>query len=145
MSRAVKPKTRSRTAESTKTAARAVAVGLSLKGPAKNPVRSVLNHRVPATRAKNLFGQLMKNASTGPVFIERHGRPQVVMVDFKTYKNLVEVKRTPDEKHLDSLRAEFDTLFAQMQTPAVRKVANDFLSASADELNKVARRPRHRG
>jgi prevent-host-death family protein len=120
-------------------------IGLKLQN-SRTVVGSVLRQHVPATQAKNLFGQLIKDAcNSGPVFIERHGRPQVVLVDFQTYKDLVDTRRTPDERRLEALRVEFDALYAQMQTPAVRKVADIFLSASADELNKAARRRKPRG
>jgi prevent-host-death family protein len=158
MRRPAKPKTASRSARSKGNESTVIAglslkssnqpvksIGVRLKGTSQGVASSVLRQHLPATQAKNLFGKLIKDASSGPIFIERHGKPQVVLVDFKTYKDLVETKRTPDEKRLESLRAEFDTLYVQMQTPAVRKVADDFLSASAEELNKVARRHKHRG
>lgn len=107
---------------------------------------SILPQSVQATHAKNRFGEILKNArSRGPVFIERHGQTQAVVLDITTYTALVEAKRSPDEKRLDELRGEFDALYASMQKPAVRKIADRFLAASAEELNEAARRAKPRG
>jgi prevent-host-death family protein len=98
---------------------------------------------VPATEAKNRFGEMVKRARQGkPVFIERHGQPQVVLIGYDAYRGLVAEKRGPDEKNLHALRAQFDELCANMQKPAARKVADRFLNASAAELNRAARRGR---
>jgi hypothetical protein len=40
------------------------------------------------------------------------------------------------------LREEFDILYARMQTAASRKGIDRLLSASANELNETARKPR---
>jgi prevent-host-death family protein len=116
--------------------------------PAKKVAASVLRRStggfvrgkisVPATEAKNRFGEVMKAAtSRRPVFIERHGRDQVVVLDIDTYKSLLEKRRTPDEKRLEELREEFDALYARMQTPASRKATDKLLAASDEEIDRA--------
>ena len=95
---------------------------------------------VSATVAKNRFGDVLRMAETEPVYIVKHGKPQTVVVDAKTYAKLAKRGRAPHEKQLDSLRAEFDALYATMQTPRWRKGVDALVMASADELNRIAAR-----
>lgn len=96
----------------------------------------VQDSSMPATEAKNRFGEVLKTArERGPVFIEKHGRYQAVVLDIDTYRSLVEKRRTPDEKRLEELRLEFDELYARMQTHEARAVVEKFLSLSDEELN----------
>lgn len=103
-------------------------------------VPSFAGKPIQATQAKNRFGDILKIARDyGPVFIERHGQTQVVVLDITTYRQLIEARRTPDEKRLDALRHEFNELYTQMQSPQAQTVADRFLSAPAEELNQIAR------
>jgi prevent-host-death family protein len=93
---------------------------------------------VPATEAKNRFGEVLKAARTGgAVFIERHGRHQAVVLDIETYKSLVTKNRTPDEGRLERLREEFDALYARMQASAARDATDKLSEVSDEELNRV--------
>lgn len=49
-------------------------------------------HTIPATRAKNRFGELLHTVCYDkvPVLIEKGGRPMAVVVDYQTYMNLIE-------------------------------------------------------
>lgn len=112
--------------------------GTAIRKGGSRPVGGGAIHResVPATEAKNRFGEVLKTArERGPVFIEKHGRHQVVVLDIDTYRTLIEKRRTPDEKRLEELRAEFDELYARMQTDTARAVVDRFLTLSDDELN----------
>lgn len=101
----------------------------------------IQNGSLPATEAKNRFGDVLKAARKGPVFIEKHGRREAVVLDIETYRSLLENRRTPDERRLEELREEFDALYARMQTIEARAVVEKFLSLSDEELNDaVARR-----
>lgn len=110
-------------------------------------VRSDPLNTVNATQAKNRFGDIMKRVSQSEaVFIEKHGSPQAVVLDIESYRALVKKAREPQQVQLDALRAEFDAMYARMQTPKFRKIAEDLSSMSADELNRIsARRMKSRG
>lgn len=93
---------------------------------------------IPATEAKNRFGEMLKAVSSGsPVFIERHGRHQAVVLDIAVYESLLEKRRTPDEKRLEALRKEFDDLYARMQTSTARKATERLSKVSDEELNRI--------
>ena len=108
----------------------------------KTPVRGTAVVRgtlsVPATEAKNRFGEVLKAARAGsPVFIERHGRHQAVVLDIDTYQSLLAKHRTPDEQRLETLREEFDALYARMQTAGARDAVERLSTASDEEINRI--------
>ncbi|MEP7243913.1 MAG: type II toxin-antitoxin system prevent-host-death family antitoxin [Gammaproteobacteria bacterium] len=100
-----------------------------------------------ATQAKNQFGAILRRVRTAaPVFIEKHGAAQAVVLDIGSYRALVHKAREPQQVQLDVLREEFDALYARMQTPVSRNAADRLSSVSAQELNRVAaRRKKPRG
>lgn len=102
---------------------------------------------VKATQAKNRFGAILKSIRNAePVFIERHGTAQAVVLDVESYHALVHRAREPHELQLEALREEFDALYARMQSARARRAVDLLSSASADELNQVAAiRARTRG
>jgi prevent-host-death family protein len=98
---------------------------------------------VTATAAKNQFGVILESARTsGPVFIEKHGQEQAVLLSIAAYNELIHKSKPTEEKALDGLREEFDALYSRMQTAASRKAIDRLLSASAEELNETARKRR---
>ena len=44
--------------------------------------------KVTATEAKNRFGLVLEHAQSGPVFIEKAGRPHSVVLSLKQYREL---------------------------------------------------------
>ncbi len=94
--------------------------------------------RVSATVAKNRFGDVMRMAEAGPVYIVKHGKPRTVVVDARQYEALAEKGRDPQHKAVEALRKEFDVLVASMQTARSRKAFDRLLAASAEELNALA-------
>ncbi len=81
-----------------------------------------------------------------PVFIEKHGKAEAVVLSVSHYRALVRQARNPDEVHLDGLREDFETLYLSMQDDKSRKAVDSLLSASAEDLNKTAvERARRRG
>lgn len=104
-------------------------------------------YTVNATQAKNQFGAILRRVRTAaPVFIEKHGAAQAVVLDIGSYRALVHEARAPQQVQLDVLREEFDALYARMQRSKSRKAADRLSSASAQELNRVAaRRAKPRG
>jgi len=95
---------------------------------------------ISATAAKNRFGEVLRMAETEPVYIVKHGKPRTVVVDAASYDALVRKGRDPADKALDALREEFEALCIEMQSPRSRKAIDRLLTASADELNRVAAR-----
>ena len=92
---------------------------------------------VPATQAKNRFGEILKTArDEGPVFIERHGQPQAVVLGIEAYNKLTSSKHTSQELELDRWTRDFLDLHAKMQTHAARKAVDALFSASDAELNR---------
>ena len=92
---------------------------------------------VPATQAKNRFGEIMQTArESGPVFIERHGQAQAVVIGIDTYNKLVSNERNSQERELDYWTREFHALHARMQTTEARQAVDALFSATDAELNR---------
>ena len=92
---------------------------------------------VPATQAKNRFGEILQTArESGPVFIERYGHAQAVVLGIDTYNKLTSNERSSQERELDYWAREFDTLHAQMQTQESRQAVDALFSATDAELNR---------
>ncbi|HEY7372871.1 MAG TPA: type II toxin-antitoxin system prevent-host-death family antitoxin [Polyangia bacterium] len=96
--------------------------------------------RVSATVAKNQLGRIMRLAEQEPVYIVKHGKPQTVVIGAAAYENLVSRARDRDDLELANLRAEFEAMYASMQTERSQKKVDALLNASADQLNKAAAR-----
>lgn len=92
---------------------------------------------VPATQAKNRFGEILQTArDSGPVFIERHGQAQAVVLGIDTYNKLMSNERTSQERELDYWTREFHALHARMQTEEARQAVDALFSATDAELNR---------
>jgi prevent-host-death family protein len=102
---------------------------------------------INATRAKNAFGEIMESVRNSvPVFIEKHGKAEAVVLNVGDYRTLLRQARTSDEIHLDGLREEFETLYRSMQGDRSRRAVDSLLSASAEKFNETAaKRARRRG
>ena len=96
--------------------------------------------RVSATVAKNQLGQILRMAEQEPVYIIKHGKPQTVVIAADLYEKLMMRAQERDDLQLADLRADFEKMYASMQTERWRRGMNGLLSASADQLNKVATR-----
>ena len=92
---------------------------------------------VPATQAKTRFGEIMQTArESGPVFIERHGQAQAVVIGIDTYNKLVSSERSSQERELDYWTREFNALHARMQTSEARQAVDELFSATDADLNR---------
>lgn len=92
---------------------------------------------VPATQAKNRFGEILQTArDDGPVFIERHGHAQAVVLGIDAYNKLTSNERTSEERQIEYWTREFDALYTKMQTRAARQAADALFSATDAELNR---------
>ena len=96
--------------------------------------------RVSATVAKNRLGQVLRMAEDEPVYIIKHGKPQAVLIAAERYEQLVTRAQDRDDLQLAKLRADFEKMYASMQTARWRTGMDALLTASADQLNKVAAR-----
>ena len=134
-------------ASSKKRIAKSPRSGVIARGSVAASALSAGQYTVNATQAKNQFGAILRRVRTAtPVFIEKHGAAQAVVLDIGSYRALVHKARDPEQVQLDGLREEFEALYARMQAPASRKAADLLSSASAQELNRVAtRRTKSRG
>lgn len=95
---------------------------------------------VPATQAKNRFGEILQTVrDSGPVFIERHGQAQAVVLGIDAYNKLLSNERSSQERELDYWTREFQTLHARMQTPEARQAVDALFSATDAELNRQGR------
>lgn len=64
--------------------------------------------RESATVAKNKFGNLIDNAMTEPVFIEKKGRPVVVVLSVSEYQRLIDMEdRYWGERALSAVKEGF--------------------------------------
>lgn len=95
---------------------------------------------VTATTAKNEFGRLLNAAVHGQhVMITRHNATRAVLLSKAEYDALAGTAGAS----LDSLTAEFDAMFEQMQTPAARtgtRAAFRDVTASARRATLARRR-----
>jgi prevent-host-death family protein len=99
--------------------------------------RTTPSRSVPATQAKNRFGEILQTArDLGPVFIERHGQAQAVVLGIDTYNKLTSNERTSQERELDYWTREFHALHARMQTAEARTAVDALFSATDAELNR---------
>jgi prevent-host-death family protein len=99
-----------------------------------------IRRSVPATQAKNRFGEILQTVrDTGPVFIERHGQAQAVVLGIDAYNKLTSNERTREERELDYWTREFDALHAKMQTRKARQAVDALFSATDAELNRKDR------
>ncbi|HEV2729116.1 MAG TPA: type II toxin-antitoxin system Phd/YefM family antitoxin [Terriglobales bacterium] len=90
---------------------------------------------VPATEAKNSFGQLLEKAMQGGVVvITKHDAPKAVLISMDEYTAL----SSAAESRINNLSAEFDSLLMRMQKPGARKAMQDAFRASPKQLGKAA-------
>jgi prevent-host-death family protein len=128
-----------RDAATTKSAVRSSLVGArSARTAARSePVPPRNRQSVPATQAKNRFGEILQTArDSGPVFIERHGQTQAVVLGIEAYNKLTSGERSSQERELDYWTRQFDALHARMQTHKARQAVDALFSATDAELNR---------
>lgn len=88
-----------------------------------------------ASDAKKEFGRVLdETLSAGVVTITKHETIKAVMLSVDEYERITR----PRSSQLDSLSAEFDSMFERMQAPAQRERMQAAMSASPDELGQAA-------
>jgi prevent-host-death family protein len=114
------------------TARTATAPGGDLLGALPRGVRV---QTIPATQAQNAFGRVLSRAVAGhDIVILRHHTAQAVVISAERYRTLV----AHEAPTLGGLSAEFEALYASMQTDAVRDATARALDASPAELGRAA-------
>lgn len=132
--------TQGRDAGTAKSAARKAVGARSERTTAKGKPMPRDRRSVPATQAKNRFGEILQTArDTGAVFIERHGQTQAVVLGIDAYNKLTSNERSSQERELDYWTRQFDALHAAMQTQKARKAVDALFSAADAELNRRGR------
>lgn len=105
---------------------------LELRNRRGEPIETVT---FTATEAKNEFGRALETAlQGGVVVITRHEAPKAVLVGVDEFRALVGARKGA----LDTLREEFDALFARMQTREARSGMKAAFDATPVELGKAA-------
>ena len=90
---------------------------------------------IPATRMKNEFGAMLERTLRhGAVAITRHDATKAVMLSYEEFLSLVK----PRAASLDELTAEYDVMYARMQTPAMRKATAAAFDATPEQMGAAA-------
>jgi antitoxin Phd len=86
---------------------------------------------VPASEAKNQFGQVLESAlREGAVVITKHDTPKAVLLSIEELESIATSGR------LDNLAHEFDEKYARMQQPGFTKTMDRAFAASPKRARK---------
>jgi prevent-host-death family protein len=90
---------------------------------------------VTATEAKKQFARILEDVLRGAaVVITKHDAPKAILLSVDEFTALT---KTADST-LDTLTAEFDALYARMQTPRARAAMQAAFEASPPALGRAA-------
>ena len=65
---------------------------------------------ITATEAKNRFGYFCSQAKSGPVIVEKDGRPDTVLLDYQEFQAL---KAAVQKKTLAQRKKEFNEMYGE--------------------------------
>ena len=65
---------------------------------------------ITATQAKNRFGYFCSQAKSGPVIVERDGRPDTVLLDYQEFQSL---KAAVQKKSMAQRKKEFNEKYGE--------------------------------
>lgn len=101
--------------------------------------RPLETYSFTATDAKNEFGQVLEMIAQGrAIVITKHDEPKAVVLSYDEFQVLID----RNGHQLDTLRAEFDDLLAEMQNPKARKGLRSSFNASPKQLDVAAGKSR---
>ena len=87
-----------------------------------------------ASDAKNQFGQALDSALSGrAVLITKHDQPKAILMSIEEFDAM-----TMRQRKLDALSAEFDAMYARMQTPESKAGVDRFLAAKPEDFGAAA-------
>ena len=90
---------------------------------------------IPATRMKNEFGAILERTLRhGAVAITRHDTTNAVLLSYEEFVALIK----PRAASLDAWTAEYDAMYASMQTLAVRKATAAAFNATPEQMGAAA-------
>jgi prevent-host-death family protein len=93
--------------------------------------------RIPATEAKNRFGDILEKVLRGtPAVITKHGDAKALLISIEALNTLAEIPQT----ELNSLTAEFDQLLEDMQGEKAGRAMQAAFDASPEEIGQAASR-----
>lgn len=75
--------------------------------------------RMKATEAAKGFGQLLDDAQSGPVTVEKNGRPVAVVYSYEESKNIEAMKTAELKRLVDEGLADIDAGRVKEMTPQV--------------------------
>ncbi len=88
---------------------------------------------VAASEAKNQFGQVLESAlRDGAVVITKHDAPKAILL------SIDELEALAARSRLDSLTAEFDAKYVQMQKPGFAKAMDKAFASTPKQLGAAA-------
>lgn len=88
-----------------------------------------------ATDAKNAFGRILEAVlRSGRVIVTRHHEPKAVLLSLEEYESLA----GSQQRQLESLSEEFDTMLARMQEPSARAAMQNAFEMTPAELGNAA-------
>jgi len=91
---------------------------------------------IPATEAQNAFGQVLDAVTSGQVVaVTRHNAVRAIVVPVERYRQLVAQEGV---ESLETLDAQFETLYARMQEESVRLATAAALAASPEAMGRAA-------
>src|SRR4051794_13966496 len=90
---------------------------------------------IGATQAKNDFGRLLEKVISGEkVVITKHDVPKAVMISVEQFEAL----SRPPLAGMDAIRAKYDAMLRDMQTPEQRAAMQKAFNATPEELGRAA-------
>ena len=89
---------------------------------------------VTASDLKHHIGEVIHQAMKGPLAITRHNRTELVLLSADKF---MELQRS-HKGSLDAMTAEFDTMVAQMNTPAAKRGVKKLFQTTPRELGNSA-------
>jgi len=89
---------------------------------------------ISASSLKNNMGEALLKAASGGVAINRHNRPEFVLIPAAAYLEL----QGESQALLEAQSAEFDAMVARMNTKAAKRGASALFRASNAALGKSA-------
>jgi prevent-host-death family protein len=91
---------------------------------------------LPSSAVQNEFGRILDQVREQDIVVTRHDIPRAVLVSAERYRELV--GREADV--LETLQAQFDALYARMQTAEVQAGTAQGFRATPADMGKAAAR-----
>lgn len=97
-------------------------------------IRAAATVTLPSSSVQNEFGRMLDQARDYDIVVTRHDVPRAVLVSAERYRELV----GREAAILETLQAQFDALYAQMQTPEVQAGTTRGFRTTPTEMGQAA-------